>query len=99
MRSSVLKRLTCPPTDVGSVDCALAHLLGEARQDSNRLEEDDSKRTFRIDSKTFDCQAYKRFFLINNKKHAELRAADTYYFCLLSPWHSRKGLVAALVPY
>jgi hypothetical protein len=72
---------------------------GELHGPDLEFEDDDSKRTFRIDSKTFDCQPNKRLFLINNNKHEELRATDTHYFCLLAPWHSRKALVAALVPY
>src|SRR5207248_11700518 len=49
---------------------------GEMHGPDLELEDDDSRRSFRIDSKTFDCQPHKRFFLINNKKHEELRPAD-----------------------
>ncbi len=52
-----------------------------------------------IDVKTFDCAENKRYFAINDNKHAGLKGQCSAYFCLATPPRGRRMAVARLVPY
>lgn len=52
-----------------------------------------------VDVKTFDCKPNKRYFAVNDRKHAELAGQCEGYMALVCPSFATRACVASLVPY
>jgi hypothetical protein len=52
-----------------------------------------------LDVKGFDCADNKRFFAINQSKHADLAGACDGYLCVVCPKYSKRAFVIDHVPY
>jgi len=64
-----------------------------------RFDDPATDRSICVDAKSFDCAPYKRYFAINREKHAKLKGACDYYYCVLVPAYGQSAVVSALVPY
>lgn len=55
--------------------------------------------TIGVDAKTFDCRVNKRYFAINDNKHAGLQGNVYAYFAAIAPTNGRRAVISRLVPY